>query len=64
MHERKSKIDEEFIEKSLMKTGEKQDRINEARFIKHYMLERKIKLRHDKEETLKKKRDQNIVSIK
>ena len=47
-----------------MKTGEKQDRINEARFIKHYMLERKIKLRHDKEETLKKKRDQNIVSIK
>ena len=38
LHERKKEMENEYFEHSIMKTGEKQERINEARFIKHYIL--------------------------
>ena len=47
-----------------MKSGEKQERINEARFMKHYMLERKKKLKVEKEQTWKEKRDKNLSQLR
>ena len=47
-----------------MKTGQKQERINEARFIKHYVLERKKKLKQEKEEKQKKKIEKHLSSIR
>ena len=48
----------------MAKTGEKQERINEARFIKHYMMERKKKLKHEKERSLKKQVQRHLHEIK
>ena len=45
LHERKKEMENEYFEHSIMKTGEKQERINEARFIKHYIFQRKKKLK-------------------
>lgn len=45
MHDRKNKLEESLLEKSLMKTGKKQEKINEARFMKQYIMEKKKKLK-------------------
>lgn len=39
-----------------MQTISKEERINEARYIKHYMLERKKKQQIEKEDAIKKMR--------
>lgn len=64
MHDRKQKQEESIFEDAVIKTGEKQERINEARFIKHYMLERKKKMTIEKEENRRKLQKQHLSQIR
>jgi hypothetical protein len=51
LFDRRNKQEEDLLEKSLIQTGQKQEKINEARFMKQYMFDRKKKLKHEKEES-------------
>jgi hypothetical protein len=53
MLERKKRQDEDYLKESIIRTVGKEERINQARYMRHYLQERMRKQHFDKEELLK-----------
>lgn len=64
MFDRKKKLEQFALEKSLMQTVDKEERINEARYIRQYMQERKRKQQQEKEESIKRMREQHLNQMR
>ena len=62
--DKKKKKEEDDLERSLISTVNKEERINEARHLKMYLQERRKKQRVEKEESLRRMRQKNINFLK
>ena len=64
IHDKKKKREEDDLERSLISTVNKEERINEARHLKVYLQERKKKQRLEKEEHVRRVRENNLHYLK